>query len=294
MRKIISLVSIFSIVVKLFSQQILIPVQLRQTFDINPATIGINENASFIARKNFSALEGAPQLYLFSMNRLADDNMGIGIQVYSFEQGLNLNRGVKAAYSYRVYFNETSFLSFGLNLDCFQAIFRKSDYFVKHPSDPVLTEQLEEQIAIDLDAGISFNTNALYFDLAIHQIPGRPVAFLNDFATNTRIRHYFANIGFKINATEKFQIIPNGIFTTTDNFIYRVDAGIKLLWDKSLWLGSMYRTTEAITIFGGYQINRLAFNIAWDHGLSPLYAYATGSWEIIITYNLSKSLPKLD
>lgn len=293
MRKYVSFFFVLVYVSIAFSQQILIPVQTRQTYDINPATIGINENVSFLSRKNFSGFPGAPHLYMVSINKLADEKMGIGVQMYSLEQGLNVNRGVKAAYAFRVYFTETSFLSFGLELDCFQSIFKKADYFVKHPSDPALDEQREEQVALDAGAGLSLNTNTFYLDIAVHQIPGRPVAFLNDFASNTRVRHYIASLGFKINATEKLQIIPHGLFTTTDNFIYRSDAGLKFMWDKTLWLGSMYRTSEALTVFGGYQLNRIAVHLAWDHGLSPLSAYNTGSWEVFITYNLIHSSPKI-
>lgn len=276
------------------SQQLTQPSQLRSVFDINPATIGINENIALTTRQVFSAIEGAPSLQCISINKLIDQNMGVGLNVYSTSQGFVEQKGIKAAYMYRVQFNESSFLSFGITADLFQNKYNTEDFDLKDPADPVFAEQVVEQSGVDFDAGLSYNTPLLYVDIAVHQIPGRSVSFQNDLSDNKRVRHYFLQAGYKFYFPHDLILEPGILFKTIETFAFHADAGAKCIWNNKVWLGLYYRTTGIVVGSTGFKMDRFSFGFGYDYGFQDIFNYSTGSWEFQFIYDLHQSKSKLN
>jgi len=275
-----------------FAQQIGIPSQMRLVYDINPATIGLSENLALVNRQVFSGIDGAPHSRFLSVNKLIDSNMGIGFQVYDCSQGFVKNRGLKAGYMYRVHLTESNFLSFGISVDLFQSLYDRNSFLLKNPDDPVFTGQRLEQSGIDFDAGVSFNTPTFYADLAVHQVPGRSVSFLNDFSDNKRARHYFLNVGYKFFLENDLMIEPSAVFKTIEPLVFHADLGARIVWDQTLWLGAYYRTNNIIAAMAGFKLDRYSFGFAWDFGFQEIFDYSTGSWEFQLMYDLKRSKAK--
>ncbi len=273
-------------------QQLVNPTQMRWVYDINPAVIGFNENVSICKRQVFSGLDGAPSLQFLSLNKLTDNNMGVGLQVYDGSQGFVQNRGIKTGYMYRVHLNESNYLAFGISVDLFQKLYKKELYNLKNLDDPAFTGQQYEQMGIDFDAGLSFNTPNFYADLAVHQVPGRSVSLLNDFAESKRTRHYFLNLGYRFYLNNDIIVEPNVFFKTIEQFVFHVDAGLKFVWDETLWLGAYYRTNQFVAAMAGFKLDRYGFGFAYDYGFQDVFNYSTGTWEFQFIYDLHQSKRK--
>jgi len=271
------------------AQQVIQPSQVRYIYDFNPATIGINENAALLNRQVFSGIDGAPTLQIFSVNKLIDNSMGLGLQVYNSSQGFVSNKGMKAGYMYRVGLNESNFLAFGISADVFQKKYSKDMYNLKQPNDPAFIDQSNEYTGIDFDFGVSFNTPNFYVDLAILQVPGRSVSLSNDFAESRRNRHYLLNAAYKIPLKNNFVIEPSILFKTTETFVFHIDGGLRCIWDETVWVGAMYRSNQMVVASAGVKLDRFAFGFAYDYGFSPLFDYSTGSWEMMFVYDLNRS-----
>ncbi len=282
------------ITVLVYAQQIATPTQMRMVYDINPAVIGISENISLTSRQVFSGIEGAPQMRFFSVNKLIDNQMGIGFNIYDGHQGFIQNRGIKAGYMYRVHLNESDFLSFGISVDLFQTIYDKEEYFLKNPDDPAFLNQQSEQSGVDFDAGVSYNTPVFYADMAVHQVPGRSVSLLNDYADSRRVRHYFLNAGYRFYLKNDLMLEPSLFFKTIEPLVFHADLGAKCVWKQMIWAGAFYRTSNIISATAGFKLDRYSFGFAWDYGFQQIFDYSTGSWEFQLIYDLSRSKAKVN
>jgi len=228
------------------------------------------------------------------MNKLVDVNMGLGLNVYGFEQGFTNQKGIKVGYAYRAFFSEDKFLSFGLSVDLFKFQFDQDLVKIKNPDDPTFTNQPSEQTAIDFDFGLSFNTPRFFFDVAIHQVPGRKLTLLNDFADDVRARHYFAYTGYKIPLSNTLELEPSVFFKYIEAGIFHSDLGMKALYNDLLWVGAYYRTNNIIVGHAGIKLDRLSYGFAYEYGLDELFNYSVGTWEFQFIYFINKSKPKLD
>jgi len=276
-----------------YAQQIPTITQMRNVYDYNPATIGIHQNFSITSRQGFSGVEGAPALNIFSVNKLVDHNMGVGLIVYDYSQGFINQRGIKTGYAYRAKFSDNQFLAFGLSVDVFQYKYNQDLIKIKDPNDPIFTNQPAEQVAIDFDFGLSYNTPKFFFDIAIHQVPGRKFSLLNDFSESKKARHYFVHTGYKIPINDRFDLEPSVFGKIIEMGIFHSDIGLKGYFNDLFFLGAYYRTNQIIVGHTGFKLDRLSFGFAYEYGTGELFNYSTGNWEFQFIYAIHKTNRKL-
>lgn len=294
MKKTLFILSFFYLICySTYSQQIPSITQMRNVYDYNPATIGINQNFAITSRQNFSGIEGAPSTNIFSINKLVDLNMGLGLNVYGYNHGFISQRGMKAGYAYRARFSDKNFLAFGLSVEVFQYRYNHDLIRIKDPNDPIFTEQPAEQVAIDFDFGISYNTPSFFIDLAIHQVPGRKFSLLNDFSDSRRERHYFLHTGYSIPLNHRLELTPIIFGKFIEMGLYHSDIGIKGSFDDLFLLGAYYRTNQVFVGHIGLKLDRICFGFAYEYGTGDLFNYSTGNWEFQFIYALHKTTRKL-
>ncbi len=162
-----------------FAQQLpLFDQYLYNKFLINPAHAGSDGYTSFniTAREQWAGYQGAPRTYSFSMqtrilkqgykirktifNRTAftpknDGKVGLGAYVFSDRNGSIQRTGFQATYSYNLWLQKSTQLSFGLAVTGYHFIINVNELSFENASEPWLNNNLRRGVFVpDVDFGI--------------------------------------------------------------------------------------------------------------------------------------------
>ncbi|WKN30841.1 type IX secretion system membrane protein PorP/SprF [Porifericola rhodea] len=244
----------------------------------NPAYTGSPERLSItgLYRKQWVGIDGAPTTQTVSIHSpINKQSMALGLQVLNDVIGVSSRAEAKSMFAYRIRFNETSKLSFGI-----QAGIRWYDEDFSMLYDELMDSDFSESIK---SSKFLFGTGVYYHTERFYVGASAPAIHTKFSAKN----HIFITSGYVMDIGSQLKLKPNFLLKLADNAPVSYDLNANLLIQEMIWFGVSYRSRESIGLLTQLQLTeKLAFGYSFDLPVGGISPYGQGSHELSLNYTL--------
>jgi len=256
---------------------------------INPAYAGNREvlGVSTFYRNQWTGLPGAPQTKSASIDGSVSDNrVGLGMQMYDDELGVEKATGFNAMVSARVHLSTNGILSGGLSfgmMDYRADLTQVPNRFT--PNDPAFSQNFSQWMAM-MGAGIFYNTDKFYVGLSTPNILPSRISALDKITSgieNVNDYHFFVNTGIVMDVSPNVKIKPSMMLKVVSGAPIEADINCNVWLKDIVGFGMSYRTGDAVVGMLELQASK-AFRIgyAYDITTSSMGAYNQGTHELFL------------
>lgn len=266
---------------------------------INPAYAGSRENINLNAlyRKQWVNVNGSPSSQTISLDvPLYNNHMGVGMYAYNDEIGAQYQKGVFAAFAYRIKVSPKGRLALGVSAGINQMGLDGRKLNTDQPNDPAIAAARVSKTKPDAQAGLYFNTNKFFAGISVSNIiVNRP----NEHQIIPERRHFYIASGFVKTISESFKIRPSFLIKEDFKAPTNADLSAFIIFKDFIWLGSSYRTRifkkgniqeniharDAVVLMVQlFPIENLRIGYGYDISLGDFEKYATH--EFSLGYNI--------
>jgi type IX secretion system PorP/SprF family membrane protein len=322
MKKLIILISMILLGQLLAAQQLPIYSQyLYNKFLINPAHAGSDGYTSInvTAREQWVGYSGAPRTYSLSwQTRLlkkgynvkenimhktvyrpkTDGKVGFGAYIFSDKNGLVRKTGFQTTYSYHLWLQDLTQLSFGLALNGYYFTVDVDEGSFLNPDEPMLNNNLRKGVFVpNADFGVYLLNPNYDLGLSAQQLFGSTVIIGDLGGVEYKMyRHYYLFGSYNFRSGEKNVIQPSILVKTSEQLLPQADFGATYIYNGSFWAGIAYRTSGAIIanvmvkyVLNNTQKSSLYFGYAFDFTANKIQNATYGSHEITVAVRFGDS-----
>jgi type IX secretion system PorP/SprF family membrane protein len=246
-------------------------------------------------RNQWVGFNEAPRSYMASVYGSYKNKrkVGLGLSMVGERAGLTQRTGGYLTYAQHFSFTEKLRLGLGVSAGYMQYRIRLYDVRVVDSGDDMLTGNVMNANAPDLNAGIYFYHDAFWLGASGFQLLNSKLQFPNSNSTLTH--HYYVTGGANIKFNKKNVLQPSFLARYNAPVPVQVDASLRWLYDNKFWLGFTYRTDDAYCVMLGYNYkDRINFGYSYDYTFSNIQKYSMGSHEIWLSYTINKKKKTLD
>jgi type IX secretion system PorP/SprF family membrane protein len=301
MRKLIFILAILGVGIRLSAQQDHQYTQfMYNKLLINPAYAGARGIPSItgIYRNQWVGFDGAPKSALLSFNSpFLVDRVGIGVTISSEKIGLNSDFFGSLAYSYDLIARDGISLRAGImgSLRSLSIDFSKANPLT--PIDPSLSNIRTNDLYGNVGAGVYATfTDHIYAGFSVPRIYSNVIG-RNPNATiqAKEYRHMYGMAGGIIPLSEDINFMPAVLLKYVNNAPISVDVNLNLDIRKKVTAGVSYRSGgdgsgDSVDLLAMWQATeQLGIGAAYDFTLSRIKDYNSGSFELMLQYDLKKS-----
>jgi type IX secretion system PorP/SprF family membrane protein len=265
-----------------------------QSFDnmiyVNPAYAGSRGMLNFtdLNRIQWVGFDGNPRSNALSINSpIFNESLGAGLNVISDAVGPIKQTMVFAdlAYSIKVN-NKGARLAFGIKGGFNLLNVNSSNLTTTDIDDPLLVQNIQNNVNANFGTGIFYHSPKFYAGISTPKILKQSYDGVS--TTNLEKRHYFGIIGGVTTLSKDWKLKPTAQVRFTEGSPLNVDLSLATIYRDKLWLGTLYRLDAAYGVFVQFQFSpQLKVGIASDFDASEVRGYNTGSYEIMLSYDLN-------
>lgn len=265
----------------------------------NPGYAGSNGVicATAASRQQWIGFQGAPSTTVFHADAAVKPfgvSSGVGLSLLNDQAGFEKNLSITGTYAYQ---KDLGFgkLGIGLSIGMLnKALDPKweiptSDFHTPASGDPLIPENKESFIALDLGFGLYYRTEDFYVGISSTHInqPVMKYSKGNPFVA----RHYYILAGYNFQLSNPaFEILPS-VFINSDGRASQITLNVNMLYNKKIWGGVSYRAGDAfIGIIGMELFNEVKVGYSYDFVTSDLRRNTGGTHELMIKYCFNMSL----
>jgi type IX secretion system PorP/SprF family membrane protein len=278
----------------------------------NPAYAAVptNFNVSLHYRNQWANFKEAPVTQnLSAILPFVRNNFGIGLNVQNDQLGVTGNMRVDASFAYKIDVGDGK-LSFGLSAGLQQYRINGS-LNLENQTDNTFNG-FAPKMSPDFGFGVYFNKPRYFAGLSAMHLNGARRSLtgytVGDIYASVA-RHYYATAGYNIEITDKFMLTPSFISAFSESKLFAnnfsTTVSLKMEYKEMIWVGTNYRTGDALNFFTGINLGRINADIFkenirigyafdWTNGRIP--GYNSGSHEIFISYEyvpkVKRMMPK--
>ena len=267
----------------------------------NPGYSGMNGmiTATALTRQQWVGFTGAPSTMIFNVNTpfsLFGFNSGAGLLVEADQYGFSNDITLDLSYSALIPLG-TGTLGAGLSLGILNKTLAPEWFIPSGTShtpasgDPLIPENDESFLALDLAAGVYFQGLNYYAGVSVTHI-NQPKIKYSETATYVS-REYYLTAGYYFQLPNPaFELIPS-VFIVNDGATTQYVATNMIRYNKKIWGGVSYRISDAITGFAGIELyNGLKIGYGYDFPVSEIRKGTSGSHEFVVSYSFDIGLGK--
>lgn len=134
---------------------------------------------------------------------------------------------------------------------------------------------------LDANAGFIFYNDQLMIGLSSTQIFKNKASFGNVMTESFYNRHYFVSARYRFDFDNKMSLEPQVLAKFADNSPASLDAGVRVWYNRAIWLGLQYRTSNAFEIqIGANLIKNLYLNYGYELATGPTRIGNNGTHEV--------------
>lgn len=265
---------------------------------INPAYAGSKEALSlnFLARTQWVGIDGAPQTLTFGIHSPLRNNLGLGLSVIVDKLGPVQEQNIYADFSYTLDLNNDSKLAFGLKagvtafnlcLECLIPVDTESVDFMERAANKTLP---------NIGAGLFYYTNNFYLGFAM---PNLLETFHfektgNQITNGSEKTHFFLNTGYVYDLSRNLKLKPSIMVKAAEGAPLSIDLSGNILLNEKLEFGLSHRLSESISALINVRAREnLRIGYAYDHTLTTLGDFNSGSHEIFLLFNFDSERNKI-
>lgn len=260
---------------------------------LNPAYAGSKEELSTVLfyRNQWVGVEGAPVTLNASVHMPFKDVNGFGINLANDRIGVENRTSVNLSYAYKIRFNPSSILAFGLqgNMN-----FYINDFSRINTNNPVADPAFYQANTIqttkpNFGAGIYFRNTKVALGVSVPNListkiaedPSRPSAAMLK-------QHVLVTAAYHIKFSKDFALKPGFFGRYVDNAPPQVDLNLTAIFGDRLWVGGSWRSNSAIALMAQFALTpHLWMGYGYDYSTNALRTYQEGSHELFVGYNFN-------
>lgn len=295
--KTIKIISTLSLVIlltgKSFAQQE--PMVSQYMFNglfLNPAYAGSQEHitTTMLFRKQWVKLDGSPSTFTTAADMPLNKNkMGVGLVLVNDRIGVTDQTDIVGNYAYNIKLGGGK-LAFGLKAGISYYKASLSELTTWDENDYIFKNDLQGKVIPKFGFGMYYHHKGKWY--AGFSIPtllayekGNGFSFdINE--TSFMRRHYMLTGGYIFTASKNVKLKPSVLFKYIPGAPFQADINFSVLFKETVWLGTSFRTGDAMVGFIEYQAsNRFRVGYSYDFTFSQVRKYSSGSHEIMIGYD---------
>lgn len=256
---------------------------------LNPAYAGSADRVSIkaLSRHQWVGFEGAPTTQTLTVHSpFLVQSLGLGGTVMRDEHGPVTQYGLIVDLSYRLFLGNNQKLAFGIKggLNLFQGKFGEL-----HPldaNDQVFQQNVSTKTDPQFGFGVMWYSDRFYLGLS------SPKMLRTDFFDTDSLQfvsqpgqraHYYLTGGYVFDLGTYTKFKPTAMVKAVEGAPISFDLSANFLLYDKLWLGAMYRYTDAVGALVQYNLtDGISVGYAYDYPLSPLHNYSGGSHEFML------------
>lgn len=261
---------------------------------VNPAYAGSRDALSIaiINRSQWVGFEGAPQTQNFAIHSpLANNKMGLGLQVLNDRIGPKNTLSISMDYSYKIKMGRGN-LGFGLRGSLNNHRFNWDELNYKDELEPTLGEGRETYMAPSFDFGLYYSDKKNYLGIEATHLTQDRLGILSDNI----------NISNTINQKMHFTLIAGRAFKLNKNFILKpsilakaaintpllLDFNTSVFMYEKVWLGLSYRKSYGMSFLSEFYLTKeIRVGYSYDYPFNQLRSGTGGSHEIFLGFDFN-------
>lgn len=255
---------------------------------VNPAYAGSNEAISIglLGRTQWVGLDGAPKTVTLSVHSPVGNNIGLGMSVVTDKIGPVNESNLNADFSYTLKTSEIGKLALGLKAGVtFQDLGLASITTVA--PDVNFTDNINNTFP-NFGIGAFYYTDKFYAGVSMpNMIKSNHFEKQGGIISKaTEKMHYFINSGYVFDISETVKFKPSVLLKAVTGSPVSMDISSNFLVNERLELGASYRIDDSFSGLVNFAVNQnLRIGYAYDHTISNLGDYNSGSHEVILRYD---------
>ena len=258
------------------------------TLAVNPAYAGSRNviSATALLRSQWVGIAGAPRTSTFTIDApLKDKRIGVGIQIFNDKLGVTNTTGGVLSYAYRIRMEKAT-LSFGMQGSANQFTANFSNVSLEPTSqifDPAFGSDVRK-VLFNIGTGVYYNSDRFYAGLSSPELLNNRLSSDTGNLSRKTFHIYLASgYVFDINTDLKFK--PSFLFKAVGGAPLQADLNATVWIKDRVAVGAQYRTSADILGLLEVQINpQIRIGYAYDHSVTRLRNYNSGSHEIMLRY----------
>ncbi|MGV3696830.1 PorP/SprF family type IX secretion system membrane protein [Flavobacterium sp.] len=262
------------------------------TMTVNSAYAGSTGTleAVLLHRSQWVGIEGAPETQAFTVHApLSNERIGLGVSAVNDKLGPSNELYLDGNFSYTIPLGYEHKLAFGLKagMRMLNVDWSKGRY--RNPVDPILNENIDNQMKPSLGAGIYLHTDKWYVGFSV------PNFIRNNYyddiqeAVNRDRFHYFLIGGYVFDISDNLKFKPAFMVKAVSGAPLAYDLSANFLIHEKFTAGASYRYDDSVSALAGFQVtNSFFIGYAFDYTTSELNKYNDGSHEIILRFQMQK------
>ncbi len=266
---------------------------------LNPAYAGSHDywSSTLTFRNQWVGLEGAPETAIAAVDGpISVKNMGLGLILLHDKIGVTRQNTAILNYAYQLKLNKNSKLAFGINAGFSQFNARLTDLTV-WDQDQVFDSDITSKVIPRLGVGAYYFGKKHYVGFSIPTLFAyqKELDFNFDLSRASFLRrHYLLTAGYVFDVAKNLKLKPSVLFKYVENTPLEVDFNLSAVYQNKFWLGTSFRTYDAVAVILEYQTNSFfRVGYSYDITVSKLRKYSNGSHEIMIGIDFGKELVKV-
>ncbi len=300
MKKIVLLVCMMCGANLMAQQDVQITQNMFNRFSVNPSFAGWQGvgNFSLLHRSQWVGFEGAPETQIFSFDMpVYALGGGAGVNIVNDRIGNGFTyRQANASYAYHGKLGRDASFGLGLSVgiqsvDFNYDIWKAPDGGNGENDASIPTEDASAMIP---DVGLGFHVTKDKYYLGVSSTHVFDFEAELDGGKNARFnssRHVYLVAGAKYELNRDWIIQPS-IFMKSDDVEAQWDFNVNFVYNETLFLGTSYRTYDAVAVLLGYQLKEnIRVGYAYDITVSDLRTEQSGSHELFVRYSFDVSVP---
>lgn len=282
---------------------------LYNKFLINPAVAGSDgyTSVSLTAREQWVGYLGAPRTFSVSwQTRMlkksfilkqttvkrqvyrpkSDGKVGFGAYIFSDKNGLVQRTGFQAAYSYHMWIQNSTQLSFGLAFTGYYYKIDEKQINFEDPNEPWLNNNLRRGVFVpDMTFG-AYLLNARYtLGFSADQLSESAAKIGGPAYKNLSMsRQYYVFGSYDFSKGTNTVIQPSFLIKMSGQYKPQADLGATYIYNQNFWAGLAYRTSGALIANVGVKYLNMFFGYAYDYTLQEIQSITFGTHEITLAF----------
>lgn len=279
---------------------------------VNPAYAGYKDDwtVNLSSRLQWTGIADAPKTGTASVDGLINNtnkNVGVGV-IATFDQlGPETTSSVYVNYAYRLQLDalDTRRLCFGIAFGAIQYRLNGAKFNATDAGDTDVPTGLQSNITPDFRLGIYYYSPSVYFGASVFNLlTGLNTNLVDNIQLAKQVRTFYLTGGAMIPLSETIDLKPSLMLKQDFKGPANLDAGGYIGINKTVWLGTSYRTgvtiwtnnnlqsgldrSDAVAAIVQLYINdHFRIGYSFDFTTSKLADYQNGSHEL----SLSLSFP---
>lgn len=261
---------------------------------INPAYTTDNfgvVNLGLLHRTQWVGVIGAPKSSNLFAHTPINEKIEVGFSLVNDNiGGVVKENNLFADFAYKLDMEEHGNLSFGLkagvtffDVNFNDFVLESGDVF----SDPDFADNINQSF-FNIGAGVYYHTENYYVGLSVPTIlNAKHLDRNNGKYQGTEQAHFFLTGGYVFNINEEFKFKPAFMAKTVKGSPVAFDITANILYQNRIEFGMGYRIDDAFSGMVNFSVTpELRIGYAYDHTISNLGPFSSGSHELFVLYNL--------